>query len=250
MQQAICFSTLLCVILPLSHESKGVAMSNTAAEFDQLVHARRSVRGFTSERVTDDILQSIFETARWAPSGTNVQPWHIYVASGEVCDRLRQGFLERFDSGEPANTDHPNDGKIGDVWRERKRGCARVLYDSMGIEWEDREGRKMAQRRNFEFFSAPHAAFLGIHEKFGMQSAADVGMYAQTLMLAMTAHGVASCAQGTLRNYPDFVREEFGIEPEIKILFGISFGYEDESIPANKARTDRAPLEELVTFAE
>jgi nitroreductase len=118
----------------------------------------------------------------------------------------------------------------------------------MGIEWEDRAGRGRAARRNYEFFDAPHAVFLGMHELFGPQSAADVGMYAQTLMLAMTAHGVASCAQGTLRNYADFVREVFGLEPEIKILFGISFGFEDPSVPANATRTERASLEETVQF--
>ena len=223
-------------------------MNQVAQGFDHLVRERRSVRGFTNKQVPEETLNAIFETARWSPSGTNVQPWYVYVASGEACNRIRNGFIERFDAGEPVNTDHKGDGKTGGVWRERKRACAKVLYDSMDIEWEDREGRGRAARRNYEFFDAPHAAFLGIHEIFGMQSACDVGMFAQTLMLAMTAHGVASCAQGTLRNYPDFVREEFGIEPEIKILFGISFGYEDTSVPANRARTERAPLDEFVQF--
>jgi len=103
--------------------------------------------------------------------------------------------------------------------------------------------------RNFELFDAPHAAFLCMDETFGVGSAADVGMYAQTLMLAMTAHGLASCAQGTLRNYPDMVRQEFNLAPELKVLFGISFGYEDTGIAANTARTIRAPLEETVQFA-
>ena len=103
----------------------------------------------------------------------------------------------------------------------------------MDIDWEDREGRSAAQRRNYEFFDAPHAAFLGIHEIFGPQSISDVGMYAQTLMLAMTTYGISSCSQGTLRNYPDFVRETFGLPSEIKILYGISFGYEDPQVPAN-----------------
>ena len=97
-------------------------------------------------------------------------------------------------------------------------------------------------------FDAPHVLFLGMHEYFSMNSAADRGMYAQTLMLSMTAHGLASCAQGTMGHYPDLVRETFDIEDEIKILFGISFGYEDTSVPANNARTIRAPLEENVFF--
>jgi len=216
--------------------------------FSSLVRERRSVRGFLNRRVPDDTLREVFEIARWSPSGTNVQPWHVCVASGDVCEKLRQGFLERFDAGVKIKTDHVPDGRTGAPWQDRKRACARALYGAMDIEWEDREGRGAAQRRNYEFFDAPHAAFLGIHEIFGPQSISDVGMFAQTLMLAMSAHGIASCSQGTLRNYPDFVREVFDLSPEIKILYGISFGYEDPQVPANAARTERAALEETVQF--
>ncbi len=221
-----------------------------APQFAALVRERRSVRGFLPKPVPAATLRAVFELAQWSPSGTNVQPWQVYVASGATCERLRQGFLERFDAGERIQTDHAPDGRTGAPWQERKRGCARALYSAMGIEWEDRAGRARAVRRNYEFFDAPHAVFFGIHEIFGTQSACDVGMYAQTLMLAMTAHGIASCAQGSLRNYPDFVREVFGIEPEVKILFGISFGYEDSAVGANDARTERAPLAESVTFLD
>ncbi len=170
------------------------------------------------------------------------------MASGEVCEHLRQGFIQRFDDRVKIRTDHAGDGRTGAPWQDRKRACARALYGAMGIEWEDREGRAQAARRNAEFFDAPHVVFLGMHEVFGTQTASDVGMFAQTLMLAMTTHGIASCAQGSLRNYPDFVREVFGVEPEIKILFGISFGYEDPDVPVNTARTERAPISETVRF--
>jgi len=218
------------------------------ASFDNLVRTRKSVRGFQDRPVPDDVLQQIFETARWSPSCTNVHPWHVCVASGATRDRLRDGFLERIANGEPIKTDHVPDGKTGDPWRERKRGCARALYDAMGIEWQDRQARAQAYQRNYTMFDAPHVAFFGIHDIFGAQSIADVGMFTQTLLLAMTAHGVASCAQGTMRNYPDFVREVFGLPPEVKILYGVSFGYEDPDVPANAARTERAPLSETVQF--
>ena len=217
-------------------------------QFDQLVRARRSVRGFLDKPVPEDVMAQIFETARWSPSGTNVQPWHVCVASGKTRDHLREGFLERIARGDDIVTDHVPDGKTGDPWRERKRGCARALYNAMDIAWEDRQARAAAYERNYTLFDAPHVAFFGIHEIFGPQSIADVGMFTQTLLLAMTTHGVASCAQGTMRNFPDFVRETFGLPPEIKILYGVSFGYEDTSVAANEARTERAPLAETVQF--
>jgi nitroreductase len=73
-------------------------------------------------------------------------------------------------------------------------------------------------------------------------------MYAQTLMLAMTANGLASCAQGTMGHHPDLVREAFGLGPEVKVLFGLSFGYEDTAMQVNRAYTERAPLHKTVTF--
>lgn len=220
----------------------------TQLTLEHAVRARRSVRGFLPRPIPNDILHKVFDLARWAPSGTNVQPWQVYVASGATRDALRDAFMAKVRNREAANTDHPGDGRLGERWRERRRECARALYNAMGIAWEDKQGRADASFRNFELFDAPHVAFLCMHEAFGMQSAADVGMYAQTLMLAMTAHGIASCAQGTMRNYPDLVRDTFGLDPEVKVLFGISFGYEDPSVAANTARTDRAALEENVSF--
>ena len=215
------------------------------------VRSRRSVRGFLPDLVPKETLLAVFDLARWAPSGTNIQPWQVYVASGATRDTVRAGLMQRVTSGQPANPDHiGSSGRLEDPWRRRRRDCAKVLYDAMGIEWQDKAGRAEAGLRNFALFDAPHVAFLCMHERFGIQSAADVGMYAQTLMLSLTAHGLGSCAQGTMRNYPDFVREVFDLPKEIKVLFGISFGFEDPSIAANEARTTRTELGENVVFTD
>lgn len=220
----------------------------SAEAFASLVRNRHSIRGFRPDPVPEELLQKVFEDARWAPSGTNVQPWHVLVASGATRDALRAGFLERFDAGVDQNRDHRSDGKTPGVWMDRKRACARAMYGAMGIEWEDRPGRQRAARRNYELFDAPHVVFFGMHETFGLATAADIGIYAQTLMLSMTANGLASCPQGTLAAWPDFTREVFGLDPEIKILFGLSFGFEDPDMAVNTARTERATVAESVTF--
>ena len=73
-------------------------------------------------------------------------------------------------------------------------------------------------------------------------------MYAQTLMLALTARGIASCAQGALSLYPDIVRQHLGVPEDQKLLFGVSFGYEDPDVKANAARVGRASLDDAVHF--
>ena len=216
--------------------------------FEDAVRSRRSVRGFLQKPVPHDLMKKVFEIAQLSPSGTNIQPWQVYVASGEVRDNLRAEFIRRVQEKISANPDRPDKGRIGEPWRERRRDCAKVLFNAMDVQWEDKPGRAAASFRNFEMFDAPHVLFIGMNEVFGATTAADIGMYAQTLMLAMTANGLASCAQGTMAHYPDLVRETFDIADDVKILFGISFGYEDESVPANKAITTRAPLDESVQF--
>jgi nitroreductase len=216
---------------------------------EDAIRHRHSVRGFLPDPVPQALMNKVFELAQWSPSGTNIQPWQVYVASGATRDALRAELLHRAITRQPAKPDYTDKGKMGEPWRQRRRDCAAALYSAMDVTWEDKEGRGRAALRNFELFDAPHVAFLCMNEVFSHSSAADVGMYAQTLMLSLTAHGLASCAQGTMAHHPDLVRETFKLDPEIKVLFGLSFGYEDTSVPANAARTSRAPLSQSVTFS-
>ena len=131
---------------------------------------------------------------------------------------------------------------------ERQIDAAQKLYGAMGVERRDLVGRKMAYVRNHAFFDAPHAVFIFMPEPFDTREATDVGMYAQTLMLALTARGIASCAQGALSLFPDIVRQHLGVAANYKLLFGISFGYEDPSVKANAALVGRAHIDDAVTF--
>ena len=213
------------------------------------VMSRRSVRGFQNKEVPQDLLNKVFDIARWAPSGTNIQPWQSYVASGATRDALREQMMAAVKNGSPPNQDYKESQKtLGQVWKNRRRECAAVLYRAMNISWEDKKSRNAAAFRNFELFDAPHVAFICMDESFGLGRAWDVGMYAQTLMLAMTANGLASCAQGTMAHHPELVRKAFDLGPEMKVLFGLSFGYEDTTMKVNAAHTQRAALEDTVTF--
>ena len=213
------------------------------------VMSRRSVRGFQNKEVPQDLLNKVFDIACWAPSGTNIQPWQSYVASGATRDALREQMMAAVKNGSPPNQDYKESQKtLGQVWKNRRRECAAVLYRAMNISWEDKKSRNAAAFRNFELFDAPHVAFICMDESFGLGRAWDVGMYAQTLMLAMTANGLASCAQGTMAHHPELVRKAFDLGPEMKVLFGLSFGYEDTTMKVNSAHTQRAALEDTVTF--
>ncbi|HAB08087.1 nitroreductase [Alloalcanivorax venustensis] len=224
-------------------------MSAETQSLADALRSRRSVRGFLDKPVPEETLKAIFELAQLAPSNCNIQPWKVFVASGEVRDELRRRMVEKVTAGVPMEPDfEPNAGKFSGVYRQRQVDCAVELYNNMGIARDDKPGRMRAQLRNFELFDAPHVVFIGMEREFGPTVALDVGMYIQSLMLAMTAYGVGSCAQGSMRYFPNDVREIFGEPASTAILVGISFGYEDPDVAANRTRVGRAPLADSVAF--
>ncbi|MBD3651211.1 MAG: nitroreductase [Alcanivorax sp.] len=224
-------------------------MSAETQSLADALRSRRSVRGFLDKPVPEETLKAIFELAQLAPSNCNIQPWKVFVASGEVRDELRRRMVEKVTAGVPMEPDfEPNAGKFSGVYRQRQVDCAMELYNNMGIARDDKPGRMRAQLRNFELFDAPHVVFIGMEREFGPTVALDVGMYIQSLMLAMTAYGVGSCAQGSMRYFPNDVREIFGEPASTAILVGISFGYEDPDVAANRTRVGRAPLADSVAF--
>ena len=219
----------------------------TVRIFDQIARSRRSIRGFLPTPVAPDVLRQVFATAAFAPSNCNTQPWYSYVVSGEMRDRLSGIFLETIGNGN-YSLDFPYDAKYEGVYRQRQLDVGLLLYKALGVTREDREGKRQAFLRNLEFFDAPHVVFIFMPDWCGIREACDVGMYAQNLMLTMRAHGISSCPQTILGYDADSVRRELNIEPEMKLLFGISFGYENPDLPENKIVPDRATLEEHVKF--
>ncbi|MEP4147765.1 MAG: nitroreductase [Halioglobus sp.] len=224
-------------------------MSKFSAAFAQVVEERRSLRAFKAEPVSEQLLKEVFQVAQRAPSNCNTQPWLVHVASGASIEKLRAEMSERFMAGE-MSLDFPYDGSYDGVYKERQHGSAQALYDSVGIERSDKASRHVQFMRNFTFFDAPHVAFFFLPEPFGLREAADLGMYAQTVMLSLTANGLGSCPQTALSFQADLIRETLGVDASNKLLFGISFGYPDPEAPVNNCVTDRAALADTVTFHE
>ena len=220
-------------------KNKNISLINALKE-------RRSVRGFKPERVPEQDIQEILELAQLSPSNCNTQPWRTLLASGDACTQLREQMVTAFTEGVAPNPDFPHINKFEGDLRTRQVECAQALYGAMGVAREDKLGRLAASTRNYAFFDAPHVLFIGMDREFPSTIAVDIGMYAQSIMLLMTAYGISSCAQASVSYYPDIIRSFFDEPQKTGILFGISFGYEDTSIPANQARTNRAPLSEIL----
>lgn len=215
---------------------------------EQTLQQRSSTRAFSDQAVPQELLNTIFAIAQTAPSNCNVQPWHPYVVSGQTKDRLKEAMVKAVMSGAAPNPDFNWLPKYQGIHRERQFGSANALYTSMGITREDKKSRQMAMIRNWQFFDAPHAVFFTMDKYLDIMGAVDLGIYAQTLSLLFAEHGIASCMQGALGQFPDPVKDILQLPEDSGILFGMSFGYADQAAPANQTKTDRESINNAVSF--
>ncbi|SMC54471.1 Nitroreductase [Desulfocicer vacuolatum DSM 3385] len=214
----------------------------------EAMQKRRSVRAFLNKPIPEETLRNIFEQARKTPSNCNVQPWQTYVVSGEKRDQLRDLLLEEVNTKVSPEPDFNWQIKYEGIHRSRQFGSAFALYDSMGIERENKDARAVAMLRNWSFFDAPHVAFFVMEKYLGLMGAVDLGIYAQSLALLMVENGISSCIQAALGQFPGPIRKFLNLPGSQGILFGMSFGYEDLDADVNRTRTDRVALNESVQF--
>lgn len=217
------------------------------SSLEEAVLGRRSSRAFDRDRpVPMAVLREVFELARHAPSNCNAQPWRVYVVTGEAREALQLRLLEAERSGAAPDED-PTPAFRG-VYRELQVACAVNYFARLGIERHDHAARAEVNLRNFEFFDAPHVAILCMDASFGVGVALDLGAYLQTLLLGLTSRGIGSCAQASLRRHATLIKHELNIPEELRVLCGVSFGYELPDAPANRVRQTRASIDEHVAF--
>ena len=217
----------------------------------QAVQERRTIRAFKPDPVPEDVIREIFALARQAPSNSNTQPWHAAVVSGSACQALSRAILDGIAAGDKPNPTWPSGGVgLTGIYKQRQYDCAFGYYDTMGIAREDKVARQALLLKNWEFFGAPHAAFLSMPDTMHLANAVDMGIFLQTVMLLMTERGIASCPQGALAAYPDHVRRYAQIPEGNAILCGLSFGYADDDALANQVRMPREPLEVMLSLTQ
>lgn len=212
--------------------------TDLAAAFAAIVASRTSTRAFLPDPLPRADIDRALALACNAPSNCNTQPWMIAVASGAARDRLAEAISADMMRGLMA-PDLPYEGRYEGPYRLRQVAAAEALYGAAGIARDDRSGRQAQFMRNYRFFDAPHVAFFFLPAGFGIREAADLGMCAQTFMLALASMGYASCPQTALSFHPERVRAEFAIEPGAQLLFGVSFGRADPAASVNAARVGR-----------
>lgn len=195
-------------------------------------------------------MRAILDAARRAPSGGNLQPWHVYVLSGaplrEFVDRMSERWLKN-PLGEGSEYDiYPKD--LAEPYRSRRYQCGEDLYATLGIPREDKRARLTQLARNFRFFDAPVGLFFAIDRQMGIDQWMDIGIVQQSIMLLAREHGLHSCPQESWAIWHKSVAECLQMPPQLMLCNGMALGYMDESAPVNRLRTQRAGLEEFATL--
>ncbi len=220
-------------------------MTPEAEIFSKLLDERHSCRAFLAKPVPDKIIARILEMAQRTASWSNSQAWEVVLASGAVVDTFRNALMAHVETNPPA-PDFPWPREYRGAHLQRRRECGFGLYGALGIARGDKDAMHHAHMENYRLFGAPHVAIITSDEALGVYGAVDCGAYVSNFILAAQSLGVASIPQAALSTHSPFVRAHFGIPEGRSVVCGISFGYEDAGHPANKFRTTRAAVDDVV----
>ena len=221
------------------------------AAVDAAINSRMSVRAFTQQEVSRDTLQDILQVASRAPSGTNTQPWKVYVLQGQsrhtlvnkVCaahDALRVDpalaaqYTEAYDY-------YPEKWVSPYIDRRRENGWS--LYGLLDIGKGDKDKMHLQHQRNYRFFDAPVGLMFTIDRVMGRGSLLDYGMFLQSLMVAARARGLDTCPQAAWNGFASIILPHIGASSGEMLVCGMALGYADRQAVVNTFHTPREPVE-------
>ena len=214
------------------------------------VAARFSARAFFDRPVPTELIRRILDRARRAPSGGNLQPWHVCVVAGRQLRALIARIHEQAASqprGEPREYEVYPPG-LQEPYRSRRFKCAEDLYAALGIPREDKPARLLQFAKNLQAFGAPMVLFFSIDRAMGRNQWAHLGMFMQTVMLLALEEGLHTCPQEAWSAFHATIADFIGLPGDQLFYCGMAIGYADLRHPVNLWRTERAPLEDIARF--
>ena len=230
----------------------------TSMTVAEAITSRMSVRAFTPQPVPREVIAELLQTASRAPSGTNTQPWNVYVLQGasqaalvdKVCaahdairaqPELAADYREAYDY-------YPEKWVSPYIDRRRENGWG--LYGLLGIGKGDKDKMHAQQQRNFRFFDAPVGLMFTVDTVMGRGSLVDYGMFMQNIMVAARGHGLHTCPQAAWNGFAKIILPHIGAGADEMLVSGMSLGYADESELVNTFHTPRVPVEEFTHWLD
>ncbi len=223
-----------------------------AAVVDEAITSRRSIRAFLDTPISQAVIEDILKVAARAPSGTNTQPWKVYVLTGAKQKALSDKVLavvinpELNAQAKEAYNYYPDKWVSPYVDRRRKVGWD--LYSLLGIGKADKERMRVQAARNFQFFGAPVGLMFSIDRVMGQGSWLDYGMFLQNIMIAARGRGLDTCPQAAWNHYHITIAQHLGFGDEEIFVCGMSLGYANPDSIENTLITEREPVASFASF--
>ncbi len=218
-------------------------------QLDDAIRNRKSVRQFLSTPVDPKQIESILERANCAPSGTNVQPWHVHVVMGAKRDELVSAVLaHRETQPQDVTAEFPRTSKRKEPYTSRMRQLGKDMYTLLEIPRGDALANYNQWGRNYKFFDAPVGLIFTIDKDLDAMSFLDTGMFMQNIMLLAHSEGLATCSQGAWNQFHTVTRQVLAVPDDRYIICGMSLGYEDRNAPVNTLVSAREPMISFATF--
>ena len=227
-----------------------------AASVDAAIESRFSARAFLPRAVAREQIADILRVASRAPSGTNTQPWKVYVLQGDSRDGLVRKVCEAHDAiyADPALAAqyreeydyYPEKWVSPYIDRRRENGWS--LYGLLGITKGDKDKMHAQHQRNFKLFDAPVGLMFTLDRVMGRGSLVDYGMFLQSIMVAARARGLHTCPQAAWNGFAKIILPHVGAGPDEMLVCGMALGYADESDKVNTFHTPREPVEQFTRW--
>ncbi len=215
----------------------------------EALNSRHTVRAYLPDPVDEKVIVDIMAAATRTPSWANTQPWEIFVTAGERLERLRSAVLTAFREGEPPGQDMPRPETWPPLLERRMRELGQQRFEALGIGRGEEDARRAQSEMGIAFFGAPAVAFLCMDKTLTAWSVFDLGMLAQSIMLAAAEHCLGTAVAFAFVAYPQLIRAELGVPENLSVVIGIALGKEDEDHVQNSYRSPRRPVTEVVRTA-
>jgi nitroreductase len=219
-------------------------------DYNDIVHERRSIRGYLQKPVPRELIEEIIDLAKRAPSSMNTQPWHFHVITGEPLERIRKGNTEKMMSGSAVDREIKMNHGYEGPHRERQIEIAVQLFEAMGIARDDKPKRQDWVMRGFRQFDAPVSIVITVDKALADDTIAhfDCGAATYGLVLAAWSKGLGSVINGQGIMQSSVVRENANIPEDEVIMTCVAMGYPSDEFVANEVKSRRVANDQVASF--
>jgi nitroreductase len=219
-------------------------------DYNDIVHERRSIRGYLQKPVPRELIEEIIDLAKRAPSSMNTQPWHFHVITGEPLERIRKGNTEKMMSGSAVDREIKMNHGYEGPHRERQIEIAVQLFEAMGIARDDKPKRQDWVMRGFRQFDAPVSIVITVDKALADDTIAhfDCGAATYGLVLAAWSNGLGSVINGQGIMQSSVVRENANIPEDEVIMTCVAMGYPSDEFVANEVKSRRVANDQVASF--